>query len=151
MKKKKIFMSLLATLIMVVSLSTGALASDSGASKAGTKASPSGSDVLDVHPEALLSGSADVYLVGSGPVYSKWVRSSGTIQLYIRNYNNLNVGYDVFDSKGRIVANGTITDAGNYGWNITNNGLSYRVRLRCQEPFWNNTKCNARGTLYHNP
>ncbi|MEJ9230345.1 hypothetical protein LAV79_12820 [Peribacillus butanolivorans] len=94
---------------------------------------------------------ADVYLSGSGPVYSNWINPRhSTFFLKVYNNNNLNVGYDVFDSKGRVVANGTIKDKGSIFKYVTDNGLNYRVRLRCQEPWWNKTKCNAYAKIYDN-
>ncbi|MFD1707381.1 hypothetical protein ACFSCZ_11640 [Siminovitchia sediminis] len=116
MKKNKFFISLLLGVIMAVSVSVEANAANNY---------------------------KHVYLSGSGPVYSNWLNPKDHFKLYIYNSNNLNVGYDVFDSKGRIVANGTIKDAGTITRSVTDNGLKYRVRLRCQEPWWNKTKCNA--------
>jgi hypothetical protein len=98
---------------------------------------------------AVYATNASVYLSGSGPVYSNWINPRhSNFKLKVYNYNNLNVGYDVFDSKGRVVANGTIKDAGSISRTVTDNGLNYRVRLRCQEPWWNDTKCHAKASIY---
>lgn len=118
--KKKFFISLLLGVIMVVSVSIEANAANKY---------------------------RRVYLNGSGPVYSNWLNPKSHFRLYVYNSNNLNVGYDVFDSKGRIVANGTIKDSGYINRTVTDNGLKYRLRLRCQEPWWNKTKCNAFGFI----
>lgn len=118
MKSKKIFMSLFLAFIMV----TFVYGEVSAASKT-------------------------VYLNGSGPVYSGWIKGQGKMTIAITNNNNLNVGYDVFDTKGNVIANGTITDKYAVGRTIQSNGRSYRIRLRCQEPWWNDTKCWAKASI----
>ncbi|WP_307435079.1 hypothetical protein [Bacillus sp. V2I10] len=122
MKFKKIFMSLVLAFVVVIS----------------------------VYGEASAANQT-VYLspsTGSGPRYSNWIDGKGdSLFLIVENYTNKNVGYDVYDSKGRVVANGTITDKGTVKKYVTNNGYKYKVRLRCQEPWWNDTKCEAYSIL----
>ncbi|MFC4077084.1 hypothetical protein [Salinithrix halophila] len=92
-----------------------------------------------------------VYLTGSGPVYSNWLNPSGSggnhMTLTVTTKNNLNVGYDVYRGNGQKVAGGTVKDKGTIKRGITDNGGKYRVRLRCQEPWWNDNKCNAEAKL----
>jgi hypothetical protein len=91
-----------------------------------------------------------VNLSGSGPVYtSSMSPGQRTVSVYVRNYNNLNVGWDLIDQgNGSVISNGTIKDAGSITRNATTHaGRAYKLRLRCQEPVWNNTKCNAYGSV----
>ncbi|MBD1373846.1 hypothetical protein IC620_15990 [Hazenella sp. IB182357] len=97
----------------------------------------------------VFAGSTSVFLSGSGPVYSSNVSPGDTSgKLYISNYTSLNVGFDLFDQNGNKVANGTVKDYGDREYNVTfHSGKSYYLRLRCQEPIWNNTKCRAKGIV----
>jgi hypothetical protein len=97
---------------------------------------------------AVYAGYVLVNLNGSGPVYTKaFSPGERQVKFYITTYNNLNVGFDIIDQKnGSVIANGTIKDKGTrQGYATTHAGHSYKLRLRCQEPFWNRTKCNAQG------
>lgn len=94
----------------------------------------------------VFAGSAYLTLNGSGPVYSKaFSPGDRQIQLTIWNHNNLNVGFDVIDQgNGHVIANGTVKDRGTYRfYGTAHRGRTYKLRLRCQEPPWNKTKCNA--------
>ncbi len=89
-----------------------------------------------------------ISLDGSGPIFSDPLKpGQRSVTVEISNYNNLNVGYDLIDQGDRtVIANGTITDYGSVQkFPTTLAGHTYKLRLRCQEPPWNNTKCNAAG------
>ncbi|RAL21310.1 hypothetical protein DL897_16865 [Thermoflavimicrobium daqui] len=90
-----------------------------------------------------------VHLSGSGPVYTGWFSpGSRTVTVSVETHNNLNVGFDLFDNHGNAIANGTIKDKGKRVVKAsTHRGNSYRLRLRCQEPRWNMTKCRAYGEV----
>ncbi len=96
------------------------------------------------------AASAEVHLSGDGPVYSRTISPGNRqVSVSITNYNNLNVGWDLIDvGNGNEISNGTIKDRGTINRRATTlAGRTYRLRLRCQEPIWNRTKCNAKGTV----
>ncbi len=91
-----------------------------------------------------------VDLSGSGPVYSSSMSpGQRQVQVKITNFNSLNVGWDLIDQgSGSVISNGTITDSGNITRRATAHARrTYKLRLRCQEPFWNNTRCHASGRV----
>lgn len=100
----------------------------------------------------VLATYSGVWINGSGPVYSPVVTAdfTGNATVKISNHNNLNVGFDLYDrNTGTVVANGTVKDKGEYRYIATFiKGRKYQLRLRCQEPVWNRTKCNAYGWFY---
>lgn len=105
--------------------------------------------MLSFHSTAL-AASYTVHLSGSGPVYtSAFSPGARTVTVTVETYNNLNVGYDLIDQgSGAVIANGTIKDKGKRTVRATSHaGRTYKLRLRCQEPIWNNTKCSAKGTV----
>ncbi|KAM3099856.1 hypothetical protein ACKFKF_13495 [Phormidesmis sp. 146-12] len=90
------------------------------------------------------------FLSGSGPVFSDSLRPGNrVVRVDISNHNNLNVGYDLIDQGDKtVVANGTIKDQGTVSKTATTLARrTYKLRLRCQEPRWNNTKCSASGNV----
>jgi len=91
-----------------------------------------------------------ILLSGSGPVFSDPMKPGGrSVTLIVDNLNNLNVGYDLIDQgNNTVIANGTIKDKGNVTKTATALARhTYVLRLRCQEPPWNNTSCRAVGRL----
>ncbi len=91
-----------------------------------------------------------VDLSGSGPVYSSSMSpGQRQVQVKITNFNSLNVGWDLIDQGDKsVISNGTITDKGYIGRSATaHKGRTYKLRLRCQEPVWNKTKCHAQGIV----
>ena len=100
--------------------------------------------------EAHAGQASVVRLAGSGPVYTQAVQpGKRTVTVTITNYNSLNVGFDLIDLRtGGKIVNGTRTTAGTVQKRGTAHaGRTYKLRLRCQEPPWNYTKCRALGTV----
>jgi hypothetical protein len=96
------------------------------------------------------AGLTSVKLQGSGPVYTQAVKpGEGTVTVAISNGNNLNVGYDLIDLRtGGKIVNGTIKKQGSVEkLGTAHAGRTYKLRLRCQEPPWNHTKCRAEGIV----
>ncbi|MDR6224055.1 hypothetical protein [Desmospora profundinema] len=92
----------------------------------------------------------EVNLSGSGPVFTeKFTPGNRQVTVVVETYNNLNVGYDLMDTKdGTKIANGTIKKKGKIERKATaHRGRTYHLRLRCQEPPWNKTKCRAKGVV----
>ncbi len=91
-----------------------------------------------------------VVLQGSGPVYTDAMQPGyRNVRVTVYNHNNLNVGFDLIEQgTGTVIANGTIKDRGSASKiGTAHAGRRYMLRLRCQEPPWNHTKCNAAGTV----
>ena len=91
-----------------------------------------------------------VDLSGSGPVYTSTLSpGERQVSVSINTLNNLNVGWDLIDQGNQnVISNGTIKDKGTINRQATTHaGHTYQLRLRCQEPIWNRTKCNAKGTV----
>ena len=87
-------------------------------------------------------------LSGDGPVYSEVISSRITnVKVIINNNNNSNVGWDLIDQRsGQKIANGTMKDKGQLVRKAKIfEGRQYKLRLRCQDPIWNRTNCNASG------
>ncbi len=92
----------------------------------------------------------NVQLSGSGPVYTSLMSPGARyVNVKIYNYNNLNIGWDLIDQGNQsVIANGTMTDEGNIVVGATTHtGRTYKLRLRCQEPTWNRTKCRGSGNV----
>jgi hypothetical protein len=92
----------------------------------------------------------EVPLSGDGPVTTSAMSPGNkTMSVVVTNYNNLNVGWDLIDQGSKEeIANGTITDKGSVSRTArAHAGRTYRLRLRCQEPPWNKTKCHALGVV----
>ena len=105
--------------------------------------------MLSFHTVAF-AASYSVHLSGSGPVYtSAFKPGARTITVSVETYNNLNVGYDVIDQgDGKVIANGTVKNKGTRTVKATSHsGHTYKFRLRCQEPVWNNTKVPGKERL----
>jgi hypothetical protein len=99
---------------------------------------------------ASYAATRSVVLSGDGPVVTRTMSPGNRqVTVSITTYNNLNVGWDLIDQgSGDEIANGTITDQGTINRPATTHaGRTYRLRLRCQEPIWNKTKCHAKGTV----
>jgi hypothetical protein len=110
---------------------------------------------LGVGMLAFLPGEASashysVRLNGSGPVYTETMKPGRTtVTVTVSNRNNNNVGYDLIDQgNGNVIANGTIKSEGKVTkLGTAHDGRTYKLRLRCQEPRWNRTKCDAVGSV----
>jgi hypothetical protein len=102
-----------------------------------------------IHGEAH-ARTISVSLAGSGPVYTQaFSPGERAINFKVDTRNNLNVGFDIIDQRsGAVIANGTIKDRGSRaGTASAHAGRTYKLRLRCQEPRWNRTKCSAVGQV----
>jgi hypothetical protein len=104
----------------------------------------------------VLAGQVQVVLDGSGPVYAPAIKPADPgvsptagVTVTVSNGNNLSVGYDLIDQRSEAtIMNGTVK-----GKRIIQKlgtahaGRNYTLRLRCQEPPWNCTKCSAFGRV----
>jgi hypothetical protein len=100
--------------------------------------------------EAHAGQAGPLLLQGSGPVYTRAVKPGArTVKVTVSNNNNFNVGFDLLDVRsGGKILNGTIKNRGNVTkLGTAHAGRTYHLRLRCQEPNWNHTKCNAEGVV----